>query len=132
MPSAPSRKPATSSTPRLRSACMTTFIPRAARAIRRKRILPSVAATPSPTRCCAGAAFWKHLRQPEVRTLVYRLLARLALAASAILGAAAAQAHPHVWITSASELIYTADGTITGVRHACTFDDMFSTYALQG
>ena len=67
-----------------------------------------------------------------MRTLVYRLLARLALAASAILGATAAQAHPHVWITSASELIYAADGTITGVRHAWTFDDMFSTYALQG
>ena len=45
---------------------------------------------------------------------------------------AAAQAHPHVWITATSELIYAPDGTITGVRHAWTFDDMFSTYALQG
>ncbi|MGD9839220.1 MAG: DUF1007 family protein [Afipia sp.] len=43
-----------------------------------------------------------------------------------------AQAHPHVWITAKSQLIYTPDGTITGVRHAWTFDDMFSTYALQG
>jgi ABC-type uncharacterized transport system substrate-binding protein len=43
-----------------------------------------------------------------------------------------AQAHPHVWITSTSELIYAPDGSITGVRHAWTFDDMFSTYALQG
>ncbi len=31
-----------------------------------------------------------------------------------------------------SELIYAPDGSITGVRHAWTFDDMFSTYALQG
>ncbi|QOZ29547.1 DUF1007 domain-containing protein [Bradyrhizobium sp. CCBAU 51753] len=56
----------------------------------------------------------------------------LVLAAAAVLGAAAAQAHPHVWITAKSELIYAPDGTITGVRHAWTFDDMFSTYALQG
>ena len=43
-----------------------------------------------------------------------------------------ANAHPHVWITATSELIYAADGAITGVRQPCTFDDMFSTYALQG
>jgi len=67
-----------------------------------------------------------------VKALIYRLLALLALAGGAGLGAAPAQAHPHVWITSSSELIYAADGSITGVRHAWTFDDMFSTYALQG
>jgi ABC-type uncharacterized transport system substrate-binding protein len=55
------------------------------------------------------------------------------LAAGAILlGAAPAQAHPHVWIIARAELLYAPDGTITGVRHAWTFDDMFSTYALQG
>jgi ABC-type uncharacterized transport system substrate-binding protein len=43
-----------------------------------------------------------------------------------------ASAHPHVWVTAASELLYAADGSVTGVRHAWTFDDMFSTYALQG
>ena len=54
------------------------------------------------------------------------------LPARCALGAGAAQAHPHVWITATSELIYAPDGSITGVRHAWTFDDMFSTYALQG
>ena len=49
-----------------------------------------------------------------------------------LLGAGQAQAHPHVWITASSELIYAPDGSISGVRHAWTFDDMFSTYALQG
>ena len=43
-----------------------------------------------------------------------------------------ASAHPHVWVVAASELIYAPDGSISGVRHAWTFDDMFSTYALQG
>lgn len=59
------------------------------------------------------------------------------LALSVFLGLTAfaapqAQAHPHVWITGNSELVYAADGSITGIRHAWTFDDMFTTYALQG
>jgi ABC-type uncharacterized transport system substrate-binding protein len=43
-----------------------------------------------------------------------------------------AEAHPHVWVTFHSELLYAADGSMTAVRHAWTFDDMFSAYALQG
>ncbi|WP_433995698.1 DUF1007 family protein [Bradyrhizobium tropiciagri] len=67
-----------------------------------------------------------------MRSAFNRLIGSLVLAAAVVFGTAAAQAHPHVWITAKSELIYAADGTITGVRHAWTFDDMFSTYALQG
>jgi ABC-type uncharacterized transport system substrate-binding protein len=48
------------------------------------------------------------------------------------LGASPAEAHPHVWITAKSEVVYAPDGSITGVRHAWTFDEMFTTYALQG
>jgi ABC-type uncharacterized transport system substrate-binding protein len=61
-----------------------------------------------------------------------RVLGLLLLTGALALGAAAAEAHPHVWITSTSELIYAPDGSISGVRHVWTFDDMFSTYALQG
>jgi ABC-type uncharacterized transport system substrate-binding protein len=46
--------------------------------------------------------------------------------------AATAQAHPHVWVKMKSELIYAPDGSVTGVRHHWTFDDMFSAFALQG
>jgi ABC-type uncharacterized transport system substrate-binding protein len=42
------------------------------------------------------------------------------------------QAHPHVWVTMTEELIYAPDGSVTGVRHAWTFDDMFSAFATQG
>jgi ABC-type uncharacterized transport system substrate-binding protein len=56
----------------------------------------------------------------------------LAFALLLLTGATAAEAHPHVWITSVSELIYAPDGTLTGVRHAWTFDEMFAAYALQG
>ena len=52
--------------------------------------------------------------------------------AGLVIATAAAQAHPHIWVTVKSELVYAPDGTVTGVRHAWTFDDMFSTYALQG
>jgi ABC-type uncharacterized transport system substrate-binding protein len=61
-----------------------------------------------------------------------RALFGLLLAIALSLASGAAQAHPHVWITATSELLYAADGTITGVRHAWTFDDMFSAYAVQG
>src|SRR4029079_11020926 len=43
-----------------------------------------------------------------------------------------AQAHPHVWVTMQTELVYAPDGSITGIRHAWSFDDMFSTFATQG
>ena len=78
-------------------------------------------------RCCAGAGCWMNRKRPDVR--IARSLALLLLL---LCGATTAQAHPHVWITSVSELLYAPDGTLTGVRHAWTFDDMFSTYALQG
>lgn len=43
-----------------------------------------------------------------------------------------ALAHPHVWVTMHTELVYAPDGSITGVRHKWTFDDMFSAFATQG
>ena len=41
-------------------------------------------------------------------------------------------AHPHVWVTMTEELLYAPDGSVTGVRHAWTFDDMFSTSSRSG
>src|SRR4030081_884864 len=130
--SAPSRRPATFSIPRSPNACTTTSIPRAARAIPKTPMSRSAGVNRSPMRCCAAAACSKHRRLPEVSTLIRRLLNLLLFAGGIALGTGAAQAHPHVWITATSELIYAPDGSITGVRHAWTFDDMFSTYALQG
>ena len=63
---------------------------------------------------------------------LYRLLALLLVTGGLALGTGTAEAHPHVWITAKSELLYAPDGSVSGVRHAWTFDDMFSTYALQG
>jgi len=64
-----------------------------------------------------------------INRVVISLLAGLAGLA---VGSTAALAHPHVWVTMKSELVYAPDGTVTGVRHAWTFDDMFSVFATQG
>ena len=49
-----------------------------------------------------------------------------------VASAAGAFAHPHVWVTMTSEVVYAPDGSVTGVRHAWAFDEMFSTFATQG
>jgi ABC-type uncharacterized transport system substrate-binding protein len=58
---------------------------------------------------------------------------RLLLAA--IVGLACVQmaaAHPHVWVTATSDLVYAPDGGVTGIRQHWAFDDMFTAFALQG
>ena len=49
------------------------------------------------------------------------------------IAAGAAHAHPHVWVTMKSTRgLRARRHASTGVRHAWTFDDMFSTFATQG
>jgi ABC-type uncharacterized transport system substrate-binding protein len=61
-----------------------------------------------------------------------RILASLLLAALVLVAGDRAEAHPHVWVTVKSEVVYAPDGSVTGIRHAWTFDDMFSAFATQG
>ena len=61
-----------------------------------------------------------------------RRFALFVLAGLAVMTAGQALAHPHVWVTIKSEMVYGPDGSLTGVRHAWTFDDMFSAFATQG
>jgi len=65
------------------------------------------------------------------------MIRQLSLVAAAVLASLvatvnSAAAHPHVWVTMRSELVYGPDGSVTGIRHAWTFDDMFSAFATQG
>jgi ABC-type uncharacterized transport system substrate-binding protein len=65
--------------------------------------------------------------------MVHRQLFSVVVALGGLLIACgSACAHPHVWVTIHSDLVYASDGSITGVHHAWTFDDMFSTFATQG
>jgi ABC-type uncharacterized transport system substrate-binding protein len=43
-----------------------------------------------------------------------------------------AVAHPHVWATVRSEIMFGPDHKITGIRHAWTFDEFYSAMAVQG
>lgn len=52
------------------------------------------------------------------------------LALFGLLGAA--QAHPHVWVAVRSEVVFSPEGKILGVRHAWEFDEMYSAFAVQG
>lgn len=61
-----------------------------------------------------------------------RRSARLAIAVALIAGAGAARAHPHVWVAARSVVVFAPDGRITGIRHAWTFDELYSAYAAQG
>jgi ABC-type uncharacterized transport system substrate-binding protein len=60
-----------------------------------------------------------------------RLQALVILACSGLIPTSAL-AHPHVWATIKTELIYAPDASVTAVQHAWTFDDMFSAFATQG
>jgi ABC-type uncharacterized transport system substrate-binding protein len=56
----------------------------------------------------------------------------LLVALAGLAFAAPAAAHPHVWVKVTSELIYAADGSVTGIRQHWEFDDMFFAFAVQG
>ncbi|MBM1171875.1 DUF1007 family protein [Microvirga arabica] len=45
---------------------------------------------------------------------------------------APALAHPHVWVTAKAEVVFAADGRVTGVRHHWTFDEAYTAYVTQG
>jgi ABC-type nickel/cobalt efflux system permease component RcnA/ABC-type uncharacterized transport system substrate-binding protein len=55
----------------------------------------------------------------------------LAMFVSLLTAGGPAAAHPHVWVTMTSEIVYAPDGSATGLRQVWTFDDMYSTFATQ-
>ena len=66
---------------------------------------------------------------PTMKRFVATIIAAGAALAAATL---AASAHPHVWVTAKSSVVYAADGTVIGIRHSWSFDDMYSAFATQG
>jgi ABC-type uncharacterized transport system substrate-binding protein len=65
------------------------------------------------------------------RTSARRGLAALT-AAAGLLGAAAASAHPHMWIDARATIEIDAGQRITALRQVWLFDEMFGAYATQG
>lgn len=53
-------------------------------------------------------------------------------AALGLLPAATALAHPHIWVDAAAELTFDAQGRLAEIRHAWTFDESYSDFAIEG
>jgi ABC-type uncharacterized transport system substrate-binding protein len=57
----------------------------------------------------------------------------IASALAAALGSApGAKAHPHVWVTVETEILDDTQQNVTGFRHKWTFDEFYSSFAIQG
>jgi ABC-type uncharacterized transport system substrate-binding protein len=86
----------------------------------------------------------EYLKKPEFRavpqalafesnTMIQRWFSRLglilcALAAQTALG----RAHPHVWVTMHTELQLGQSGEVVALRHKWTFDQFYTSYAVEG
>ncbi|WP_244534604.1 DUF1007 family protein [Hyphomicrobium sp. CS1GBMeth3] len=66
-------------------------------------------------------------------TLALRTVGRQLAALGMLLAllAVPAQAHPHVWVTVETTVLYQS-GSINGLQHKWTFDDMYTAMAIQG
>jgi ABC-type uncharacterized transport system substrate-binding protein len=58
---------------------------------------------------------------------------RLCAAFAALLAATTSVvAHPHVWVTVKSEVVFDKQGKVAAIRHHWTFDDMYSAFVTTG
>ena len=65
--------------------------------------------------------------------MVRRLCSRFFLTAVFVAGLAQnAAAHPHVWVSARAQVIFDAKGEIEAIRHAWTFDEMYSAFVTEG
>lgn len=66
------------------------------------------------------------------QNLARRLSILMLMAVACVSGAHKANAHPHVFIDSSTEILINADHVITGVRHRWLFDEQYTAFALVG
>jgi ABC-type uncharacterized transport system substrate-binding protein len=57
---------------------------------------------------------------------------RMLCVAAALCAPTLAFAHPHVWVTVRSQLIFNKEGRVESIVHDWVFDEMYSSYATQG
>ena len=67
------------------------------------------------------------------RVLLMRFVLASGLALMLAVGTASqAGAHPHVWVTVETTLLFDAQKAVTGLKQRWTFDEMYSVYSLEG
>jgi len=71
-------------------------------------------------------------RLHATRTQTSRALVAAACAGLALATAAPASAHPHVWVTMRSQIAFAPDGKVSAIVHDWTFDEAYSSFAVQG
>lgn len=59
------------------------------------------------------------------------ILSAFSLAAGLTIGAVSALAHPHVWVSVKATVLY-ENGTMSGLQQAWTFDEAYTTMAIEG
>jgi ABC-type uncharacterized transport system substrate-binding protein len=62
---------------------------------------------------------------------MHRILCLLA-GSILLLSIGGASAHPHVWVIMKCKLIFNAAGSLVALEHSWSFDEMTSTFAIQG
>ena len=62
----------------------------------------------------------------------WRYLALLACVGAFVVVPARGQAHPHVWIDAVAELLFDDSRALTGLRVYWAFDELYSTFAVEG
>jgi ABC-type uncharacterized transport system substrate-binding protein len=68
-----------------------------------------------------------HPRGQTKHAFMVAMLALFGLAATNV-----GHAHPHVWVTMETEILYNPEKAITGFRHKWSFDKLYATFAIQG
>lgn len=56
----------------------------------------------------------------------------MAFAPAFVADAEKAVAHPHVWVTVETDVLFDSTESITGFKHKWTFDEFYSSFAVQG
>jgi ABC-type uncharacterized transport system substrate-binding protein len=70
-------------------------------------------------------SLWTLSSRQLVLTVVLALCASCGLARAGL-------AHPHVWVTVRSEIVFSPNHQIIGIRHAWTFDEFYTAMTMQG
>jgi ABC-type uncharacterized transport system substrate-binding protein len=70
-------------------------------------------------------SLWALSSRQLVLTVVLALCASCGFARAGL-------AHPHVWVTIRSEIVFSPNHQIIGIRHAWSFDELYTAMAMQG